>query len=132
VRQNRIALWAAPILALAAIAWPALAPRKVHAQIDPLKNPMTIWQNGQQVGMIFSPPDVGNRGLYLEHWILFPNYVYPSEAHQIRTDIVPNTALAYATEDEFFRAAPWGAGYRYVKVTAHDSTRLPAAVAVKR
>jgi hypothetical protein len=43
------------------------------AQIDPGFS--AIYQNGVQVGEIYVPACT-DQGLYAEHWILYPNYVY--------------------------------------------------------
>lgn len=124
--STRRRLSAGLLVAAAVIAaFLAFAPRRVHAQLDAGNNVLLIYQSGQVAGMIYVPLGVGTRELYLEHWVLFPNYVYPSGERPTRTDIVPDPRVSYENEAAFFRAVPWGPGFRYVKVTAHDTTQLP-------
>ena len=92
------------------------------AQLDPGSFP--IYQNGAQVGVIYVPDRAANTSLYAEHWILFPNYVYPSATNGVRTEILP-AEQRYTSEADFFRSAPWGPGFRYVHVASTDTTILP-------
>jgi hypothetical protein len=112
----------------------AFAPQRASAQIDPMRAPFYIYQSGKVVGVIYVPPRAAP-DLYIEHWVLFPSFIYHSMgsaagvAAGIGGDaamtIVPNPAFHIATEQDFFRSIPWGAGYRYVEVTAHEGTVLP-------
>jgi hypothetical protein len=70
-------------------------------------------------------PGKASQSLYIEHWILYPNYVYPNAHNGIRTDILPDINLSYASEADFFAHAPFGPGYRYVRVTSDDTDLLP-------
>ena len=83
-----------------------------------------IYQNGVEVGEIYTP-QCASRSLYVEHWILYPNYVYPNARNGIKTEIVPDADASYASEADFFARAPFGPGYRYVHVTSEDGTQLP-------
>jgi hypothetical protein len=96
-------------------------------QLDPGMS--RIIQNGVQVGEVYVPPRA-SQGLYAEHWILYPNYVYPSPSNGVKTEIVPiadgdPSNPNYKSEADFFARAPFGPGYRYVVVTCNDSTRFP-------
>ena len=94
----------------------------VFAQLDPGSFP--IYQNGAQVGVIYVPDRAANSSLYAEHWILFPNYVYPNATNGVRTEIV-SAERRYTSETDFFRSTPWGPGFRYVHVVSTDTTNLP-------
>ena len=93
------------------------------AQLDP--GVKVIYQNGVQAGIIYVPDRAAGSTLYAEHWILFPNYVYPNATSRVVTEIVPAAGSLYSTDEDFFRAAPWGTGYRYVRVLSYDTTTLP-------
>ena len=95
----------------------------VSAQIDPFSYELV--QNGVQVGIIYVPDRAPGTMLYAEHWILFPNYVYPGARNHIVTEIVPAERQFYTSEADFFRRAPWGTGFRYVHVASTDTTMLP-------
>jgi hypothetical protein len=92
------------------------------AQIDPGNH--DIFQNRIKVGEIYVPPHAPGQLLYVEHWVLFPGYVYPGPENMQKLQIRP-APLRYSNEAEFFRNVPWGRGYRYVHVTAYDTNMLP-------
>jgi hypothetical protein len=92
------------------------------AQLDP--GMCGIYQNGAQVGEIYVPGR-SSQSLYVEHWILYPNYVYPNARNGIKTEIIPETNNSYTSEADFLTRAPFGPGYRYVRVTSNDTERLP-------
>lgn len=119
--SRRVFRWALLLVLLGACLVPT---RRALAQIDPFKAPYLIYQSGQIAGVIYVP-DRASRELYIEHWVLFPNYVYPSARSGASISIVPNPAVHLANEQQFFRWTPFGPGYRYVEVTAHDTTALP-------
>jgi|SRR5215469_15252034 len=83
-----------------------------------------IYEDGVQVGEIYVP-QWGISSRYDEHWILYPNYVYPSPRTGVRAEIVPEPHSSYASETDFFARVPFGPGYRYVHVTSEDSAQLP-------
>jgi hypothetical protein len=92
------------------------------AQLDP--GDCRIYQNGVQVGEIYVP-GWSSQSLYVEHWILYPNYVYPNARNGIKTEIIRDTNASYTSETDFFARAPFGPGYRYVRVTSNDTDRMP-------
>jgi hypothetical protein len=61
---------------------------------------------------------------YLEHWVLYPGYVYPSEANGMKVVIRPGLA-AYRDTVDFLSRVPWAPGSRYVRVDCADGTTLP-------
>ena len=83
-----------------------------------------IYQNGVRVGEIHVPGKA-SQSLYIEHWILYPTYVYPNTRNGIRTEIVFDTSLSYTSEADFFARAAFGPGYRYIRVTSNDMDRMP-------
>jgi hypothetical protein len=91
------------------------------AQVDP--GTCKIYQNGVQVGEIYVPART-DQGLYVEHWILYPNYVYVGQGGA-KMEIVPAAKQLYSSGADFFARAPFGPGYRYVHVTSEDGTHLP-------
>ena len=95
----------------------------LFAQLDPDWH--AILQNGAQAGIIYVPERAAGSPVYAEHWILFPNYVYPNATNPVVTEIVPAAGSRYSSDEDFFRAAPWGTGYRYVRVLSYDTTTLP-------
>ena len=84
-----------------------------------------IFENGAPVGIIYVPDHTADPSLYAENWILYPNYIYPSAKNLVTMQIVPSTTVHYTSEEDFYKRAPWGAGFRFVYGTAHDTTTLP-------
>jgi len=80
------------------------------AQLDP--GEFEIFQNGRKVGEIFVPERAVGQSVYVEHWVLFSNYVYPNEARSLKTKIKAGGGR-YLTEEDFFARVPWDPGYRY-------------------
>ena len=95
------------------------------AQIQP--DQYALYEDGVLAGEIYVPDRAPGQSLYAEHWILYPNYVYPSKANGIKLEIVPapETATHYTSEADFFARAPFGPGYRYVHTACNDTARLP-------
>jgi hypothetical protein len=114
------------LLALLAICTPAFA------QLD--YDTYDIYQGGVLVGTIYVPErstdQATAQSVYAEYWILFPNYIYPSEKNPVTTQIAPATGYHYTSVQDFFTKAPWGAGCRFVNVIAVDSSVLPGRAAV--
>ena len=92
------------------------------AQLDPGIRVYEIFEAGVKVGEIYVPPHQ-DRDLYVEHWVLFPGYVYPSESNGTAARIAQSGIVARSVP-EFF-ARPFPTGSRYVEVTAHESESLP-------
>jgi len=97
------------------------------AQLDP--GMCGIFENGVQVGEIYVPR-WASESLYVEHWILYPNYVYPNARNGVHVEIVPEPNAKYTSEADFFARAPFGPGYRYVRVTSNDTGLLPGRAGV--
>jgi len=113
------------MFAALALAIPALAkmePRR-YFQMDP--GELTIRQNGGRVGEIYVPDREPGATKYVEHWVLYDNYVYPGKDNaSLVTTIEPGRA-SYKSEEDFFARVPWGEGFRYVRVDCTDTDRLP-------
>ena len=94
-----------------------------HAQIDP--GDFIIRQNGIQVGVIYVPQRDPDMTTYVEHWVLYDNYVYPGKDASLVTTITKSEKDEYRDEADFFARVPWGKGFRYVRVDATDTDKLP-------
>ena len=98
-----------------------------QAQLD--NGPHDIFQtdgfgNKVKVGEIYVPRRDAGTTNYVEHWVLFDNYVYPSAENRVVTTIRPSQ-LNYRSEEDFFARVAWGPGFRYVRVDCLDTDRLP-------
>jgi hypothetical protein len=93
-----------------------------QAQIDP--GNFDILQNGRKVGEIFVPARAAGQINYVEHWVLFSDYVYPNSDLSLNTKIKASRQT-YTSEGDFFARVPWGPGFRYVRIDATDTDRLP-------
>lgn len=96
--------------------------KSAPAQIDP--GFFEVFQNGVKVGEICVPARDVEAVNYVEHWVLFNNYVYPGRDPELVTTIKV-ARRGYANEADFFARAPWGPGFRYVRVDSTDTDRLP-------
>ena len=113
-------------IALAATAAFALTAGPAAAQLDSGNKTISQLERGQWVdrGQVFVPekPDRDN---YLEHWILYPGYTYPSQTTDVTMRFAsPDTQPA--DEAQFF-AQRFPDGARYVLVEAHEYDTVPSA-----
>jgi hypothetical protein len=93
------------------------------AQLDP--GNFDIRQRGTVVGHIFVPAHL-SPAVYVEHWIVSGEYVYPSSHAPVATEILPSDRTS-ASVQEFFRQVNFGPGSRYIRVLAQESGTLPKA-----
>lgn len=98
-----------------------------QAQVDPGLH--DIFQTNSfgdriKVGEIYVPQRDPGAINYVEHWVLFDNYVYPSAENRVVTIIRPSR-LRYASEQDFFAGVEWRRGFRYVRVDCIDTNRVP-------
>ena len=85
-----------------------------------------IFQKEVRVGEIYSPGKDIKATQYVEHWVLYDGYVYPGNNHPgLTTTIKAARESDYESETDFFARAPWGPGYRYVRVDCTEYDRLP-------
>src|SRR5262245_6278813 len=104
----------------------AISPRfitLVSAQTPPLMT-LDIYQNGVKVGEVFRPAGTKEEINYVEHWVLFDNFVYMGAISSMSTSFV-KSHQEYSSEQDFFARVPWGKGFRYVRVDCNDTTSLP-------
>jgi hypothetical protein len=95
---------------------------KAPAQLDSGTRSFAVVQNDSVVGEIWRDGDEPTH--YLEHWVLYPGYVYPSTVNQIETKIQPGHHL-YGSTADFLAHVPFERGARYVKVDCDDGESIP-------
>ena len=111
----------------------AAATPAAHAEVDPGAKPwlFEVQQEGQTVGEVFVMPwHAAGEGLpakasYVEHWVLFPGYAYPSPANGKAFTLRPAADQRYRSETDFFARVPFAPGARYLRVDVTDSASLP-------
>lgn len=94
-----------------------------HAQLDPGTS-VGIFQNGIKTGEIYVPYYTPQSINYIEHWVLFNNYVYPGKDPSLMTTL-QMARRGYENEADFFARVPWGSGFRYVRVYCTDTDQMP-------
>lgn len=95
-----------------------------HAQLVP--QCFDVLQNGIKVGEVYVPERDPKATQYVEHWVLFNSYVYPSKDQSDWTmEIRVAQRSNYESEADFFARVPWGPGFRYVRADCAESDRLP-------
>lgn len=99
-----------------------------RAQIDPQRQSIALYE-ARQGSMPVLVGEVYREGAdptrYTEHWVLYPNYVYPSE----RTDHAVTLAGAHAEyrdAADFLARVPFERGARYARVACADTAERPA------
>ena len=113
------------ILVTLATAISALPP--AHPQLDPsIHDIFQLNELGimEKRGEIFVPRREPGAISYVEHWVLFENYVYPSAENRVVTIIRPSQRKLM-TEEEFFARIPNRPGVRYVRVECSETVMLP-------
>lgn len=84
-----------------------------------------VLQRGIPVGAVYVPKHTGGLSIYSEYWVLFPEYEYPGAGNSLTTEIKSAAGYHYHSAEDFFAHVPFGAGYRFVNVSAHGGTLLP-------
>ena len=105
----------------------ALSANAAAAQLDPGTHDVyqrDQFQNERKVAEIFVPEREPGATFYVEHWVLFDGYVYPSPQLSVVTTIKASR-LRYASEADFFARVAWGPGFRYIRVESFDTDQLP-------
>src|SRR5215813_1200922 len=96
-----------------------------EAQIDP-SNRIYLFENGIRVGEVYVPERAEGQTEYVEHWVLYPNYLYPGPRFIGTLQIVPTPSeQPYEGETDFFKRVPFEKGSKYIRVTAQESATLP-------
>jgi hypothetical protein len=99
-----------------------LRPTTAPAQIDPDQRSFAVVQNNAVVGEIWR--EGSNPKHYVEHWVLYSGYEYPSTVNQVSATLRPGHH-AYADTADFLAHVPFEEGSRYVKVDCDDSESIP-------
>lgn len=101
------------------------------AQLDPGDGregaAFDLFEAGNHVGQIFVPAREPGTIHYLEHWVLFPNYVYPGPKNLAMLKIVPKSPSPFKDEADFFRRVEFKQGSKYIRVTADEYHEMPRA-----
>ena len=95
-------------------------------QIDPGWDKGTgnvLYQEGVEVGRVYRD---GIGDLYAEHWVLYPNYSYDTEAEPgDSVEIKLVKGAGYRDFNDFLTKVPFPKGSRYVEVLCAESFELP-------
>jgi len=110
---------------LCAVVLMGVMSRVAKAQFDP-EVKIYLYENGVRVGEIYVPDRAPEQTEYVEHWVLYPNYMYPGPQYIGTLDIVPSpTERPYASESDFFSHVPFAKGSKYIRVTCQEYSTLP-------
>lgn len=122
--------WVKMTLSFMAITLVALTVAKASSistgsQLD-TKGTYDVLQNGIRVGEVYVPERELKSTQYVEHWVLYNSYVYPSKDHpELKTEIRVAQKSSYESEADFFARVPFGPGFRYVRADCTDTDQLP-------
>lgn len=95
---------------------------RANAQLDYNEASFGIYQRGVLVGEVYrAETDPSN---YVEHWVLYPTYVYPNVTNGIVTTLQPGHT-EYRDAKDFLGRVPFERGSRYVTATCNDGTKIP-------
>ncbi|NOU13305.1 MAG: hypothetical protein HOO92_04960 [Methylococcaceae bacterium] len=82
---------------------------------------MVIHQNDKEVGRIYVPPRHAKPDTYVEHWVLYPGYVYPSNKRPgLKTIIVP-LEESFSSLSSFKNSLFLQPGSRLIEVLSHET-----------
>lgn len=97
-------------------------------QLDPgMKGEVfDLYESGNKVGEVYIPYRPAGTTRWVEHWVMFPNYVYPSPKSLATLDVVPQATSAYRDEADFFKRVPFARGAKYARVDSEEFDYLPA------
>lgn len=100
------------------------------AQLNPDTRSLLLYESGLRVGEIYVPERAPAATHYLEHWVLYKNYLYPGPnfiGELLVSPLAGGTSEqnVYRDEADFFRRATFPAGSKYVKVTVDEFTSIP-------
>lgn len=83
-----------------------------------------IRQDGKRVGLIFVADRFEDELTTIEHWVLFPDYVFPGAQNQDVVTKIRVTKKQFIDLEDFLDNVPFGEGYRYQKVISIESKGL--------
>jgi len=108
-----------------AVTLAGIMPPVAKAQLDP-GDKFYLYENGMRVGEVYVPDRAQGQTEYLEHWVLYPGYMYPGPRFIGTLQIVPSPMeKPYASESDFFQRVPFAAGSKYIRVLAQEYPYLP-------
>ena len=82
---------------------------------------MGIYQNGKEVGKIYVPPRSPKDVTYAEHWVLYPDYIYPSKnIPGFETVIIP-LKEGFSSLAEFQKNTRLEPGTRSIEVLSQET-----------
>ena len=70
-----------------------------------------------RIGIIFVDRVSNASKKYVEHWVMFDNYTYPSR--------IRPSASSYRSAEDFLARVPWGPGYSYARWDVVEQSALP-------
>jgi hypothetical protein len=107
---------------------PVIEYNPVRGFLLPVLRGIYLYENGIRTGEVYVPDRVDGQTQYTEHWVLYPNYLYPGPKFLGPMQVVPvTTEKPYASDAEFFKNVPFAKGSKYVRVDAEEFTSLPVA-----
>ena len=113
--------FAIPVLAKMTPAYSS--PSYLAFQLDP-GDKIIIRQNGIRVGEVYAPIRNPEDTHYIEHWVLYDNFVNVGKDRSTVTTF--ETARDnYKDETDFFARVRWGSSFRYVHVECTETDKLP-------
>ncbi len=96
-----------------------LSPSISRAQME--VGVMGVYQNGKEVGRIYVPPRNAKDNTYVEHWVLYPGYLYPGKKRPgFETLIVP-LHESFSSLSAFKNSLVLEPGSRIIEVLSHES-----------
>lgn len=106
------------------LALPALLATSAPAQFPvDARVLLCVYQDGIQVGEVYNDR-LPEQSTYVEYWVLYDTYMALGSEGR-RSAQVEVCEQRYASVQDFLANAPWGPGYRYIHVTAHEADELP-------
>lgn len=92
----------------------------------PVDTNVVLTEAGREVGEVYRGPGFDDASVYVEHWILYPGYVYPGPRTLTVLNLTPKAETPYRNEAGFFANAAFPKGSKYVRVLAEEFNQLPA------
>lgn len=100
-----------------------VTPRSANAQLDyNEERAFDLYEDGQLVGQVFR--EGSNPTEYVEHWVMFPRYIYPSPVNGVQLVVVPGKSH-YRGAADFLARVPFEPGSRYARAAIFDAERIP-------
>lgn len=121
--RKSLARLSAAALVAAAAATAFIAPRSARAQLDYTGSEVfDLYEYGQRVGQVYR--EGADPSEYVEHWVMFPRYIYPSPVNGVQLVVVPGNDK-YRSAGDFLARVPFEPGSRYARAAIFDAERIP-------